>query len=140
MSATLHHRSAEVFMAALDIDPCDRERFIDEQCSGNEAIRAEVQALLRADEEAKSFLAPPRRAAAVEEDLTLNKNLVGKRIGGYHVTRWIASGGMGSIYEAVQESLGRTVALKVLKHGVVDAKSLRRFEYEAQLLARLRHP
>ncbi|HUN80797.1 MAG TPA: WD40 repeat domain-containing serine/threonine protein kinase, partial [Phycisphaerae bacterium] len=140
MSATLHHRSAEVFIAALDIDPRDRQIFINEQCAGNEAIKAEVEALLRADEEAKSFLAPPRRPAAAEDDFTLTKNLVGKRIGGYHVTRWIASGGMGSIYEAIQESLGRTVALKVLKHGVVDAKSLRRFEYEAQLLARLRHP
>ena len=61
------------------------------------------------------------------------------RIGRYHVKRLIGSGGMGAVYEAVQEQPRRTVALKVMRHGIASKSAMRRFEYEAQLLARLRH-
>ena len=68
------------------------------------------------------------------------RGAVPKQIGQYHVKRVIASGGMGTVYEAVQEHPRRTVALKVMKHGVASRSALRRFEHEAQLLGRLRHP
>ncbi|TVQ51839.1 MAG: hypothetical protein EA377_11445, partial [Phycisphaerales bacterium] len=63
-----------------------------------------------------------------------------ERIGKYRIKRLIASGGMGTVYEAMQESPRRTVALKVMKHGIASRSALRRFEYESQILARLRHP
>jgi serine/threonine protein kinase len=63
-----------------------------------------------------------------------------ERIGRYHVKRVIASGGMGTVYEATQESPRRVVALKVMKQGIASRSALRRFEYEGQILARLRHP
>jgi len=63
-----------------------------------------------------------------------------KRIGQYSIKRAIASGGMGTVYEAVQEKPRRTVALKLMRAGIASRSALRRFEYEAQLLARLRHP
>jgi tetratricopeptide (TPR) repeat protein len=56
------------------------------------------------------------------------------------IRRVIASGGMGTVYEAIQEQPRRTVAVKLMKRGVVSADSLRRFEFESQLLARLKHP
>lgn len=62
------------------------------------------------------------------------------RIARYHVKRVIASGGMGTVYEATQHHPRRTVAIKVMKHGVSSRRALRRFEYEAQILARLHHP
>lgn len=62
------------------------------------------------------------------------------RIGRYHIKRVIASGGMGTVYEAVQESPRRVVAVKVMKQGIASKSALRRFEYESQILARLRHP
>jgi tetratricopeptide (TPR) repeat protein/tRNA A-37 threonylcarbamoyl transferase component Bud32 len=62
------------------------------------------------------------------------------RIGHYTIQSIIASGGMGTVFKAVQESPHRTVALKVMKAGVNSASELRRFEFEAQLLGRLRHP
>ena len=64
---------------------------------------------------------------------------VPRRIGNYRVKRLIASGGMGAVFEAVQDSPRRTVALKVMKPGLSSRSALRRFEYEAQVLARLRH-
>ncbi len=63
-----------------------------------------------------------------------------KRIGQYHIKRAIASGGMGTVYEATQERPRRIVALKLMKHGIASRSALRRFEYESQILARLRHP
>ena len=61
-------------------------------------------------------------------------------IGPFRIKRTIASGGMGTVYEARQESPRRVVAVKVLKRGLVSRAALRRFEYESQILARLRHP
>jgi tetratricopeptide (TPR) repeat protein/predicted Ser/Thr protein kinase len=62
------------------------------------------------------------------------------RIGPYRLLDVIGEGGMGVVYEAVQEPLGLRVALKVIKPGIMNAEMLRRFEYEASLLARLQHP
>jgi tetratricopeptide (TPR) repeat protein len=63
-----------------------------------------------------------------------------RRIGQYRIKRAIASGGMGTVYEATQEQPRRVVAVKVMKLGIASRSALRRFEYESQLLARLRHP
>ncbi|MCB9766255.1 MAG: serine/threonine protein kinase [Alphaproteobacteria bacterium] len=63
--------------------------------------------------------------------------------GRYQIQRLIARGGMGSVYEAVQEPLGRRVALKVLAQppNASDAEAFaNRFLLEASSLARLSHP
>ena len=62
------------------------------------------------------------------------------RIGRYEIKRLIQTGGMGAVYLAVQEHPRRTVALKVMRAGMSSRAALRRFEYESQLLGRLRHP
>ena len=64
----------------------------------------------------------------------------GRTIGAYTLRRLIAAGGMGAVYEAWQKQPRRPVALKLMKSGIASTSALRRFEYEAQLLARLRHP
>jgi len=64
---------------------------------------------------------------------------VPKRVGQYHIKRAIASGGMGTVYEAEQEKPRRTVAVKLMRAGIASRTALQRFEYESQLLARLRH-
>jgi eukaryotic-like serine/threonine-protein kinase len=63
-----------------------------------------------------------------------------QQIGRYRIQCLIGSGGMGTVYEAVQEQPRRVVALKVLKQGLLSSSALRRFEHEAEVLARLRHP
>jgi len=62
------------------------------------------------------------------------------QIGRCTLRRVIASGGMGTVYEAMQDEPRRIVALKVMRLGVASPNALERFKREAQVLARLRHP
>src|SRR5437868_12157724 len=61
-------------------------------------------------------------------------------LGEYRIVREVGRGGMGVVYEAVQISLGRRVALKVLPFAAaLDARHLQRFKNEAQAAAHLHH-
>src|SRR5262249_4136535 len=63
-----------------------------------------------------------------------------QQLGEYRVLREIGRGGMGIVYEAVQESLGRHVALKVLPfHRLTSPTQRERFAREARAAARLHH-
>jgi serine/threonine protein kinase/WD40 repeat protein len=64
-----------------------------------------------------------------------------RQVGEYRILREIGRGGMGIVYEAVQESLDRRVALKVLPlHSLLGPKHLERFQHEARAAARVSHP
>jgi serine/threonine protein kinase/tetratricopeptide (TPR) repeat protein len=65
---------------------------------------------------------------------------VPEAIGPFQILRTIGVGGMGIVFLAQQERPSRTVALKVIHGSVLSERTLRRFEHEAELLARLQHP
>jgi eukaryotic-like serine/threonine-protein kinase len=66
--------------------------------------------------------------------------VAGQPLGDFKIVREIGRGGMGIVYEAIQLSLGRRVALKVLPFAATfDAKHLQRFRNEAQAAAHLHH-
>ena len=66
--------------------------------------------------------------------------LVGRCFGGVKLTRFIAEGGMGRVYEAQQVNPSRPVAVKVLRPGFFTQETLRRFVREVSTLGSLRHP
>jgi tetratricopeptide (TPR) repeat protein len=64
-----------------------------------------------------------------------------ERLGDLRIVREIGRGGMGIVYEAVQETLDRRVAVKLLpRHSFLNPRTLRRFGREAQAVAQLHHP
>jgi len=131
-------RVKEIFEQAVSLDPDEQAAFLHKVCGGDELLRADVDELIRSDQETDDFL----ESAAIPSTgwEASGQKLVGTRIGKYRIVRIISSGGMGIVYEAIQEQPRRTVAIKVMKEGIANQSSLRRFEYEAQILARLRHP
>ncbi|MFA6291131.1 MAG: SUMF1/EgtB/PvdO family nonheme iron enzyme [Victivallales bacterium] len=79
------------------------------------------------------------QSAATKERLQEKYEVIS--IPGYRIVRKIGEGGMGSVFEAVQESLGRSVAIKVLPGKLAsDPQFVKRFDREAGTLSQLRHP
>jgi serine/threonine protein kinase len=67
--------------------------------------------------------------------------MIGTSLGKYRLTAMLGQGGMATVYQAFQPSLDRYVAIKVLSPVLADTPGfVERFEHEAALVARLRHP
>jgi serine/threonine-protein kinase len=66
--------------------------------------------------------------------------MIGTTVGKYRIVDKLGRGGMGTVYKAVDETLDREVAIKVLNPDLTDADLLKRFRGEAVTLARLSHP
>ena len=137
-------RIKELFNAALAKPEQQREAFVQDECQDDDLLRCEVQALLNAHDNTTDFMETP----ALGENVRLDEiarwadpdaALVGERIGRYQLTRVIASGGMGTVYEAHDEDSHDTVALKMMRPGIASRAALRRFEHEAKILSRLEH-
>jgi serine/threonine-protein kinase len=66
--------------------------------------------------------------------------MIGKTVGKYRIIDRLGRGGMGTVYKAVDETLDREVAIKVLNPDLGESDVLKRFRAEAITLARLNHP
>jgi serine/threonine protein kinase len=66
--------------------------------------------------------------------------LLGVDLGGVKIVRLIGEGGMGRVYEALQDKPARTVAVKIIRAGITSEKTMKRFEREAEFLGKLQHP
>jgi serine/threonine protein kinase/tetratricopeptide (TPR) repeat protein len=140
-----------IFAAALKKPPAERAAYLDEACAGDPALRAEVEALLRAHAEAGSGLQQPlveeEASPAVGESSpqpdtgSFPTERTGVRIAPYKLLQQIGEGGMGVVYMAEQEEpVRRQVALKIIKPGMDSAQVIARFEAERQALALMDHP
>ncbi len=142
MTSETWKKITEIYNAALELEPAEKKAFLDEQCAADEALRAEVESLLSADEEAGSFIAEP----VVNDVASLLTNedeasLTGRQLGNYKIVSQIGSGGMGEVYLAQDGRLNRPVAIKTLPPFLSGHPDyLRRFENEAVTISALNHP
>ena len=139
-----YERLFAVFSAARALEGAAREEHLARECGADAALLAEVRALLAhdvPDDRPTVDRAATLVAAAAARALEAAGGAVApERVGRYRIVRKVAEGGMGVVYEALQEHPARTVALKVVRPAVATPGALRRLELEAETLAQFSHP
>lgn len=142
MEQTRWNRIEELLQAALDLAPGERMAFLKQACTSDETLRHEVEEMLGKLAEAEEVLEKPAIAHVAARMVGPTSLLVaGQVIGRYHVEARLGAGGMGEVWKARDETLGRAVALKLLPaEFTADAAVLRRFAQEARTLSALNHP
>src|SRR5262245_35507365 len=136
----------DIFQVARRIEAGEaRSAYLDQVCS-EDALREQIEALLRAHDESQSFLESPAPeiAGSLGGPLTLDQPPVekpGTQIGPYKLLQQIGEGGFGIVFMAEQtEPVRRKVAVKVIKPGMDTRQVIARFEAERQALAVMEHP
>jgi len=119
-------RAKRLFLDCLAQDAAERAPFLERASDGDEALRRRVERLLAAHGDGAASLHP-------SDELP-------EQFAGYRILRRIGAGSSGVVYEALLARPRRSVALKVLAGLDPTPSAIRRFEQEADVLARLRHP
>lgn len=132
----------DLFQLATERTAEERTAFLVEACHGDESLRRELESLIASSERAENFIESPAFEGAPE--LLTNHRvgaLVGELVGHYRIESLIGVGGMGEVYLARDERLGRKVALKFLPQSLTaDEAQLNRLEHEARTASALNHP
>ncbi len=120
-------RIESLYHAAQAQKPEDREAFLNSECAGDAALRAEVASLLEHAPGTDAVPAGPTEAGPRLQE--------GSLLGPYRVQKRLGSGGMGEVFCGIDTRLNRPVAIKQCR----AAFSLR-FRREALALSALNHP
>ena len=145
MSEDRDSRIEMLFQQAKDLSLEERQRFLEKACGEDPPeICQAVRELLDADPVAQRLMQAQREGdetATREPFREDDNNLPTDAIPGYKILKELNRGGQGVVYQAVQESTRRKVALKVMLEGpFAGPDSKRRFEREIALVGSLRHP
>ncbi|HZR05765.1 MAG TPA: hypothetical protein VFA61_08060, partial [Candidatus Udaeobacter sp.] len=134
MEPELWQRITDLFDEAMTRGPQERVAFLEQACEGDSDLRKQVERLVKSNEKLGDFLESPAFAVAPEL-LTDDRGgaSVGELIGHYRIESLIGIGGMGEVYLARDERLGRKAALKLLPDSLTtDVTQLSRFKNEAR--------
>ncbi|MDC0936553.1 protein kinase [Pirellulales bacterium] len=142
-------RLLDLVAEAVAMDPEARGEWLRRTCGDNLELRAEIEALLGFNDDADQLLQLSGAATSAspvlprqreEPSAAVGAVQSGDRLGDYEIVKQIGAGGMGIVYEAMQLSLNRSVAVKVLPANLRSSpNSLARFRREVEAVARLRH-
>ena len=126
-----------MFTAAAALEGPSRQAYLDAACQHDPGVRAAVDSLLAAHNDAGSFGETPLFASSP----AVKRLSPGSQLGPFQIESMLGAGGMGEVYRAYDTKLHRAVAMKVLPDFFAqDANRLARFEEEARALAALNHP
>lgn len=135
MNADRARRAHAILTAALDAHRTKRDTVVSSLCAGDAALEARVRKLLAATDQSTGFLDSP--ALAGHSQFTAP---VPDAVANYLVVGVLGTGGMATVYEALQENPKRHVALKVMHQSMTSTDAFLRFRLEVETLARLHHP
>lgn len=124
-----------LFQEVCDLSPTDRARRLAELCDDPDT-RAAVAAMIDADGRPTAFGATGLGVRVLTDDTAA----LPERVADFEIVALLGEGGMGRVYDAVQDSPRRRVALKTLHRELVGEAGVARFVREGQLLAGLVHP
>jgi eukaryotic-like serine/threonine-protein kinase len=146
MTPQQYERLTELFHAALETTPLERENFLHRVSESDADLRRELESLLAAEAAAATETPPDDIAAGYlvqqgDSGINIPSIAPNTRLDHYEIRSLLGKGGMGEVYLAEDMRLRRKVALKILP-AVVSANQdrMRRFEQEAQAAAKLNHP
>ena len=130
----------ELFHAALERAPEERQAFFVQACGEDTELRLQVEHLISIDQRAGSRLERPI-TEEVFATMDAAAPLEGAQVGPYRILSHLGAGGMGKVYRARDTKLGRDVAIKTLPSEFArNPERLARLRREAQTLASLNHP
>ena len=138
-------RIKEIFQSAQEKTPAERLDFLNQVCGDDKSIREEVEALLTADDSNDDFLSAPAYEFAAgmlsDEEPGVSEFANGQKVGRYTILCPLGAGGMGQIYLAQDEQLGRKIALKMIARAfATEPRRVLRFQQEARAASALNHP
>jgi tetratricopeptide (TPR) repeat protein/tRNA A-37 threonylcarbamoyl transferase component Bud32 len=125
----------DIFHAAIEVaDADERSAYLEKACAGNAALKQHVESMLQVYPQLGAFLESP---AADLQGAASSPRSAGR----FQLGEELARGGMGIVYSARDDSLGRDVAVKVLHERYRDDSLVgQRFLDEACITAQLQHP
>jgi len=147
MSPERWQQIKKLFSAAMARPPVERAAFLAQACGTDEELRREVMTLLAAEAKPNTLAEEPRGVTAADllsalpNPALLPVSIIGAQLDTYQILHELGRGGMGEVYLAQDQKLGRRVALKLLPARFThDPERLHRFRLEARAASALNHP
>ncbi|MFH2000807.1 MAG: protein kinase, partial [Planctomycetota bacterium] len=150
MNTERKERAEELFHKALELNETESAGYLAGACRHDPKLKGEVESLLAALESPSGLLQgiiesildkPDKNETVDHSQYERSPDLPCRRLGDFKLIRKIGEGGMGIVYLAIQETLNREVAVKIIRPGHEQfLEAAARFWREIESLSKISHP